>query len=466
MIKVNRRMKHCLRAILLAGLAFLFSVPALLPAEEPLLIVQLNRAGPLLSDFHQSLYNEFVRSSANDFFVKSKLFLKFTQTSEVYQGLSSTAFSIENLEKMGFNRAILYLYNVRELLFFAALEIGERDFQLTSLFLNREKFKTYPYSGVTYFLKTDESGGKYFCFLYDRGVLYLSNSPRIMESHLDRIRKAEPVFISDAEKLREKDFAVFMRFYPGILGSPYFSSYWFNRDILRLKRDYQRAEVYLQLTRGKIVENRYFELEKNLERVQALGTETIPTGDLILMTSNEAEIGIFTRMFLKTFPFAELPRPDKLFVVKRLQMDDRLLVDNRHWLKLSFADSSSAKKWLSKLETHFSPTAAYLDHLLVFQKDADVVVKSDADLMYHPKPLGANVISYGYLRLGKAVGNAEGEIAALGVAPELDPDQKALLDRFVKPVLGILRKIASVEKITTASGRLLTETVTYTLSAQ
>jgi hypothetical protein len=462
MIKVKRRMNRSLRTILFAGLAFLCSGPALHPAEEPLLIVQLNRAGPLLSDFHQSLYDEFVRSPANDYFVKSKLFLKFTQTSGVYQGLSSTAFSIENLEKMGFNRAILYLYNVRELLFFAALEIGERDFQLTSLFLNRAKFKTYPYSGITYFLKTDDGGGKYFCFWYDRGVLYLSNSPRIMESHLDRIRKAEPAFVSDAEK----DFAVFMRFYSGILGSPYLSSYWFNRDVLRLKRDYQRAEVYLHLTRGKIVENRYFELDKNPEKVQALGTETIPAGDLILMTSNEAEIGILARTFLKSFPIADLPKPDKFFVVKRLQMDERLLVDNRHWLKLSFADSSSARKWLSKLEAHFAPTAAYLDHLLVFQKDADIVVKSDVDLMYHPKPLGGNVISYGYLRLDKAVGNATGEIAALGVAPELDPDQKALLDRFVKPVLGILRKIASVEKITTVSGRLLAETVTYTLSAQ
>jgi hypothetical protein len=74
MIEVNRRMKRGLRGILLAGLAFLGSGPALLPAEEPLLIVQLNRAGPLLSDFHQSLYNEFVRSPANDYFVKSKLF--------------------------------------------------------------------------------------------------------------------------------------------------------------------------------------------------------------------------------------------------------------------------------------------------------------------------------------------------------------------------------------------------------
>jgi hypothetical protein len=358
------------------------------------------------------------------------------------------------------------LYNVRELLFFTAVEIGEKEFQLTSLFLDRAKFKTYPYSGITYFLKTDESGSKYFCFLYDRGVLYLSNSPRIMESHLDRIRKAEPVFAGDAETLREKDFAVFMRFNSGILGSPYFSSYWYNRDVLGLKRDYRQAELYLKREPGKIVESRYFELEKNPEKSLALGTESIPSGDLILMTSNEPEIGALARTFLRPFPLSDLPRPDKLFVVQRLQMDERLLVDNRHWLKLTFADSSDAEKWRSRMEAHFSPTAAHLDHLLVIRRDNEVVVKSDADLLYHAKPLGGSVISYGFLRMDKAAGNALGEISALGVAPDLDPDQKALLNRFVKPVLGILGKIASVEKFTTVSDLLFKETVVYTLSAQ
>ena len=193
MIRFHRQRPRAAGVLLWIGLTFLWAGADAFPAEEPLLIVQLNRAGALLSDFHRSLYDEFVRSTANDYFVKSKLFLKFSQTSQIYQSLSSTAFTIENLEKTAGNRAILYLYNVRELLFFAAVEIGQKEFQLTSLFLDRAKFKTYPYSGITYFLKTDEGGSKYFCFLYDRGVLYLSNSPRIMEGHLDRIRKAEPV---------------------------------------------------------------------------------------------------------------------------------------------------------------------------------------------------------------------------------------------------------------------------------
>jgi hypothetical protein len=147
-------------------------------------------------------------------------------------------------------------------------------------------------------------------------------------------------------------------------------------------------------------------------------------------------------------------------------MDERLLVDNRHWLKLSFADSSDAEKWRSRLEAHFSPTAAYLDRLLVIRRDNEVVVKSDADLLYHAKPLGGSVISYGFLRMDKVAGNALKEISALGAAPDLDPDQKAVLNRFVKPVLGILGKIASVEKFTTVSDLLFKETVVYTLSAQ
>ena len=308
---------------------------AWLPAEEPLVTVQIDHAADLLGDFQQELYRDFVASKAEETFSRSKLYLKFTEAAAVYQGLSSTVFRLDQLRRLAKQRALLHLYNVRELQFFAAMEMEEKDYQLSRFYLERSKFKTFSRAGRNYFLRTDGEGKKYFCFYFANRLLLLANSPRALESQLDRIKAGGKIFCSDSENLAEKTFDLFMRFTPAILDSPYFQSYWYHPDILRLKKEWQSVDVFLTAAAKKISEIRYYRLKKAPEKILSLGGESIPEGDLILMSSDPGEIDLLLRDFVAADRPAGLNRPQKLLLVKKLDMDARLVLHNRHWLKLA-----------------------------------------------------------------------------------------------------------------------------------
>jgi hypothetical protein len=445
--------------LLLLGLA------ALLKAEEPLLTVQVDHAAALLGDFQQSLYRDFVASKAEETFSRSKLYLKFTEAAAVYQGLSSTVFRLDQLRKLARQRALLHLYNVRELQFFAALEMEEKDYQLSRFFLERSKFKTFSHAGLEYFLRTDNEGKKYFCFFFADRLLLLSNSPRAMESQLEKIKAGGKIFCSDGENLAEKTFDIFMRFTPAILDSPYFQSYWYNPDILRLKKEWQSAEVFLTAAPKKISEIRYYHLKKSPEKILSLGGESIPDGDLVLMSSDPGEIDLLLRDFVAANRPAGLNRPQKLLLVKKLDMDARLVLHNRHWLKLACASAEEAGRWKEALAARLELTSRYLEQLAIEQKGVDVLLRTQESPVYHVKPLGANTIAYGFLRLDKVIANSLSEIAAAQASPEFYLDDRGIFDNLLKPLLGILKRVASIEKYSYCDKQLLKQTVVYQLKS-
>ena len=442
----------------------ILGLAALLNAEEPLLTVQVNHAAALLGDFQQSLYRDFVASRAEETFSRSKLYLKFTQAAAVYQGLSSTVFRLDQLRRLARQRALLHLYNVRELQFFAALDMDDKDYQLSRFYLERSKFKTFSHAGLDYFLRTDSEGKKYFCFYFAKGLLLLSNSPRAMESQLEKLKAGGKLFSSDSETLAEKTFDIFMRFTPAILDSPYFQSYWFHPDILRLKREWQSADVFLTAAPKKISEVRYYRLKNGPEKILSLGGESIPDGDLILMSSDPGEIDLLLRDFVAADRPAGLARPQKLLLVKKLDLDARLVLHNRHWLKLTCASAGEAGRWREALAGRLELTSRYLEPLAVEQKNNDVLLSSPGDSAFHVKPLGENIIAYGFLKLDKVIANSLGEIAAAQASPEFTLDDRGIFNDLLKPLLGILKRVASIEKYSYCDRQLLKQTVVYRLN--
>ncbi len=443
--------------LLLGGLA------ALLKAEEPLLTVQMNHAAGLLGDFQQSLYRDFVASKAEETFSRSKLYLKFTEAAAVYRGLSSTVFRLDQLRKLARQRALLHLYNVRELQFFAALEMEEKDYQLSRFYLDRSKFKTFSYAGLDYFLRTDNEGKKYFCFYFANRLLLLSNSPRAMESQLEKIKAGGKIFCSDSEILAEKTFDLFMRFTPAILDSPYFQSYWYHPDILRLKKEWQSVDVFLTAAPKKISEIRYYRLKKIPEKILSLGGESIPEGDLILMSSDPGEIDLLLRDFVAADRPAGLNRPQKLLLVKKLDMDARLVLHNRHWLKLACAGADEAKRWREALAGRLELTSRYLEQVEITHNGNDVILRSTENPVYHVKPLAENTIAYGFLKLDKIIANSLSEISAAQASPEFYLDDRGIFNNLLKPLLDILRRVASIEKYSFCDKQLLKQTVIYQL---
>jgi hypothetical protein len=441
----------------------LLGLTARLVAEEPLLTVQMNRANGLLSDFQQTLYRDFVASKAEETFSRSKLYLKFTEAAAVYQGLSSTAFRLDQLRRLARQRALLHLYNVRELQFFAALEMEEKDYQLSRFYLERAKFKTFAHAGLNYFLRTDEEGKKYFCFFFAHRLLLLSNSPQVMESQLEKLQGGGKIFSSDGENLAEKDFDIFMRFTPAFLDSPYIQSYWFNPDILRLKKEWQSADVFLKAAPQNISETRYYQLKKSPEKILSLGGESIPDGDLILMSSDPGEIDLLLRDFVAADRPAGLIRPQKVLLVKKLQLDERLLLHNRHWLKLACSGDEEAKRWKDFLSGRLELTSRYLERLDIEQKGSVVLLRSPESPEYHVKPLSENIIAYGFLNLDNVIANSLGEISAAQASPDFYLDDRGIFNDLIKPLLGILRRVASIEKYSYCLKQLLKQTVVYRL---
>ena len=443
-------------------LAALWCVAVPLAAEEPLLVIETSRSAQVLADFENSLWRDFSASKANGYFRKSKLFLKFDEASQVYQTLSTTLFGFDSLKRMARLRAVLELYNVRELLFVAALEMEEKDFQLTRFYLDRARFKTFSSDGLSYFLRSDAEGKKFFCFYFKDRLLVLANAPRLIEATLGKLKKGEKIFPSQRESLAEKDFDLFMRFHPTILQSPYFQSYWFNGEVLRLKQNVQRADVYVRSGNDEVSEVRYLYFAQPPEKILALGGESIPSGDVVQLTSIPGEVRMILNSYAGLTP--GLPLPDKVLLVRSLTLDERLLADNRHWLKLEFSASDLAEKWRAHLQEKLASSSKYLAPLFFSVRGKDLFVQSREQEEYHEKPLGADIVSYGFLRLERLIPNALREIKAFAAFQRLGEDEADVLKEFVDPLLRSLQRIRTVEKYTHAAGPYFKETVIYSLS--
>ena len=183
------------------------------------------------------------------------------------------------------------------------------------------------------------------------------------------------------------------------------------------------------------------------------------------MSSDPGEIDLLLRDFVTAARPAGLNRPRKILLVKKLDMDERLVLHNRHWLKLACASAEEAGRWKETLDRRLELTSRYLEQLETSQSGSNVMLRSMENQPYHVKPLGENIIAYGFLKLDKAIANALSEIAAVQASPEFSLDDRGIFDDLLKPLLHILKRVASIEKYSYCKDLLLKQTVIYRLKS-
>ena len=108
-------------------------------------------------------------------------------------------------------------------------------------------------------------------------------------------------------------------------------------------------------------------------------------------------------------------------------------------------------------------TSRYLEQVEITQSGNDVILRSTENPLYHVKPLAENTVAYGFLRLDKIIANSLSEISAAQASPEFYLDDRGIFNNLLKPLLGILRRVASIEKYSFCDKQLLKQTVIYQL---
>ena len=274
-----------------AGLSAPSPDPAKLMPDGALLYIQAKDFQGLLKDWDSSVEKRtWLKGDNYAAFSRSRLFDRLSQA----QGEFSTAATLptdENLlNSVAGQMSAIALYDIGNLEFVYVTRMDEGKAQATPLWSVRDKFEQRTEGNATFYVHQDLQSNRTAAFAVRDGWLILGTRADLVAGVLDRLQGAQAHSLPDeawyADAVKQaKGPADDLRMVINLekaVPSPYFRSYWVQRNITEMK---QYRSALCDLHRA----NQEYREDRSLLR--KAGTATAPAGDingLLVMAPEDA----------------------------------------------------------------------------------------------------------------------------------------------------------------------------------
>jgi hypothetical protein len=244
------------------------------PAQPPL--ASLMPAGPLIyleaKDFH-SLLNEWNQSGVKrtwlaganyKVFANSNLVQKLDGLYREYGKVAGFLPGLPGTLEIAGRESALGLYDLREQQFVYITRVDESQLTKSQLWSMREKFTARETSGISFWLRRDDTSNRTVAFAFTGGWLVLATRDDLMAGALALIARRpgasladEPWFtgaVAQAGSAGELRMALNMQ---ALVSDVHFRSYWIQRNVSEL-RPFSAGLADLNRTPAEIAEDRLF----------------------------------------------------------------------------------------------------------------------------------------------------------------------------------------------------------------
>lgn len=223
------------------------------PLEEPpfsrycpegaLLYVQANDFSSLLSEWNDSPQKrEWVKSANYEVFSNSRLLLRLKAASDQFAAAAGLPTDANFLKQAAGRQSTLAIYDIGKLQFLYITQLSSARSMESALWQSRSKFETRNAAGNAFFLRRDPESKAEVAFAVSGDHLLLSTREDLMAGALeliagskDRSIEAEPWWAQSVRAAGPAgDLRMVLRL-EKIVPSPYFRSYWVQRNIAEMK---------------------------------------------------------------------------------------------------------------------------------------------------------------------------------------------------------------------------------------
>jgi hypothetical protein len=253
------------------------------PAEEPgfsrfcpagaLLYLQAKDFSSLLSDWDSSPQKQqWVKSANYEVFSNSRLLLRLKQASDQFNAAAGLPPDANFLKQVAGRQSSLAIYDIGKLQILYITQLSAGGSAQSALWQTRAKFETRNAGGVTFFIRRDPESGTEVAFAVNGDHLLLATREDLMAGALqlmagskDRTVEAEQWWSQATAAAGPAGDLRMVLNLEKIVPSPYFRSYWIQRNITDMKQ-YSGAVSDL------------FRSESEYREERALLKKTLPTG--------------------------------------------------------------------------------------------------------------------------------------------------------------------------------------------
>lgn len=263
-------MKTTLILLLLLTLAFAaFQAPApprplagLVPTG-PLLYLESQDFSALLQQWNQSPEKAtWLKSDNYEVFSRSRLFLRLQDAQREFASAAGVPPDMDLLQQVAGGDSALAVYDIGKLQFLYITRLPLARTMQTSLWQVRGKYEPRNAAGIAYYVQTDPTTGRVAAFAATDDYLLLATREDLLAAALSLVAGQQGRKLADDAWF---DRSVRAASAPGdlrlvldlqkITASPYFRSYWIQRNASDLK-DYSAAISDLHLSSAEYKENR------------------------------------------------------------------------------------------------------------------------------------------------------------------------------------------------------------------
>lgn len=229
-----------------------------------LLYLQAKDFGTLLADWNSSSEKkEWIRSSNYEVFSRSRLFLRLKNAGNEFAAAAGLSPDANFLSQIAGKQSTVALYDIGELKFLFITRLPSASAMQSALWQTRSKFEPRTSGGVTFFVHADQNSGREVAFAVAGDYLLLATKEDLLAGALQLMAGGEGRSIeaeawwSDAVQAaaREPGDLRLVLNLEKIVPSPYFRSYWVQRNVTEMKQ-YRTAVTDLYRSRSQFREER------------------------------------------------------------------------------------------------------------------------------------------------------------------------------------------------------------------
>jgi hypothetical protein len=224
------------------------------PAEEPafsrycpagaLLYLQAKDFSSVLSDWNSSPQKQqWVKSANYEVFSNSRLLLRLKQASDQFNAAAGLPPDANFLKQMAGRQSSLAIYDIGKLQILYVTQLSAGGSAQSALWQTRAKFETRNAGGVTFFFRRDPESGAEVAFAVNGDHLLLATREDLMAGALqlmagskDRTVEAEQWWTQSVSAAGPTGDLRMVLNLDKIVPSPYFRSYWIQRNITDMKQ--------------------------------------------------------------------------------------------------------------------------------------------------------------------------------------------------------------------------------------
>ncbi|HTW47564.1 MAG TPA: hypothetical protein VMD92_06440 [Acidobacteriaceae bacterium] len=219
-------------------------ISSLMP-EGALLYIEAKDFHSLLGDWQSSAQKRsWLTSDDYQDFSRSHLFSRLSQAQDEFAAAAGIPTGIDLLDKVAGSQSALALYDIGNLEFVYVTCLSQQDAEKTPLWQSRGKFEERSEAGYPFFVRQDIQSQRVAAFAFKDGWLILGTREDLVAGVLDRLQSpgthqfATEAWFAEAVRRASAshgDLRMVLNL-DKILPSPYFRSYWIQRNISEMKQ--------------------------------------------------------------------------------------------------------------------------------------------------------------------------------------------------------------------------------------